>query len=408
MQDAPAPQNLNLPRKFNLFSLILIPIVLIVIASFLFIYLRIAGISQKKSPVSPTTVISSIPSLPPSIPESTRIVASPAVSRSAEKIGRLVFIKDGDIYQSDLASFSLLVKTASPAADKLSWSPKGNFLTWRSKTITGLPNELAIYDRKRNAIKIIQTATVSSELKEYSWSPDENKIALLIKNSDYSISIYPVSTAASEKTATLVNSSQPIKELVWLNENTLLYSTLSSIISQPLKADASELVTKDKIQYMNLSPDRKKLLYSTGDDQKSSLFIREIETEREEEIPLKPDNIDMGTTNLAPDILDKGFIPYAVWFLDSQKLLLGYHYFTNVPLVGIFNLQEKSFTAISATPLNKNDFFVDDLRLIGARVNNKLGQWEWQVSLLTLEDNAKLSTQRVIPGASSPAIYLGD
>lgn len=156
---------------------------------------------------------------------------------------------------------------------------------------------------------------------------------------------------------------------------------------------------------MKLSPDGKKLLYSVGDDKKSDLYLLNIESRNNELITMVPPKINMGTTGLPATTLNNGFIPYALFMPDGNSLIVGYHYLPNLPLVGIYNLKENSFSAITTFALYDTDVMVDEWRLLGARVNTVSGVPTWQIALFTTEDNAKLSLIRVIPDASSPTFF---
>lgn len=366
--------------------------------------------SQKKVVPTPTPRPTATPFPAPTIPEVTKPASSSAVVTPA-KIGRLSFIRDGDIYNSDLSTFSLLLKNATPAGDKLSWSPFGNLLTFRSASLTATPSALVIYDRSKNSSVYIKPKLSSlGELIDYAWSPDEANMAVLSRDSFFNISLYH--TASPSTRLNLYNSSLPIKQIYWPEERKIIFSINEGIVGLEFKnasPTATLLIKNSPIMNMILSPNGKELLYSVGDNKKSDLYLVNIDGSNNRLIPPVPTRVDMGTTNLSISVLNNGFVPFAIFMPSQDSLIVGYHYLPNLPLVGIYNLKEDSFTAIAPFVLYKSDLMVDKLRLLGNRVSNDIyGKPVWQISLFTLEDDAKLSLIRVIPNASSPAFYGRD
>lgn len=396
-------------KKFLPF--IIVGIFLIVGLSGLLV-LSAAKSSQKKAVPTPSPRPTATPFPAPTIPLVTRAATSSSTINIPVKIGRLAFIRNGDIYNSDLATFSLLVKNATPAGDKLSWSPMGNFLAWRPKTPTATPSTLAVYNRSKQTSAYIKPSTSPySELIDYAWSADEVNVAVLSHDSFFNISLYHSATLSSR--LNLYNSNLPIKQIFWPEERKIIFLTNEGINSLEFKnasPAASLLINNSSIMNMMLSPNGKEVLYSVGNNKKSDLYLVDIDGGNNRLIPPVPAKVDMGTTNLSPTVLNNGFIPYAVFFPDGNRLLVGYHYLLpNLPLVGIYNLKENSFVAVAPFILYKGDLMVDDLRLLGDRVsNNAEGIPTWQISLFTLEDNSKLGLIRVIPDASSPAFYGRD
>lgn len=395
-------------KKFLPF--IIVSILLIVGLSGLLV-LSAAKSSQKKAVPTPSPRPTATPFPAPTIPLVTKAATSSSTINIPVKIGRLSFIRDGDIYNSDLATFSLLVKNATPAGDKLSWSPMGNFLAWRPKTPTATPSALVVYNRSKQTSTYIKPSTSSySELIDYAWSVDEVNVAVLSHDSFFNISLYQSTTLSSR--LNLYNSNLPIKQIFWPEERKIIFLTNEGINSLEFKnasPAASLLLNNSSIVNMMLSSNGKEILYSVGNDKKSDLYLVKTDGSNNHLIPPVPPKVDMGTTNLPPTILNNGFIPYAVFFPDGNRLLVGYHYLPNLPLVGIYNLKENSFVAIAPFILYKSDVMIDDLRLLGNRVsNNAEGISTWQISLFTLEDNSKLGLIRVIPNASSPAFYGRD
>lgn len=366
--------------------------------------------SSKKTIPTPTPRPTATPfPPPPTLPVATKAVSTISATITPEKIGRLAFIKNGDIYNSDLASVSILVKNATAAADKLSWSHMGNFLTWRPVS-SATPSSLTIYNREKKTSENIKPSNdLSAELLDFAWSMDEKNIAVLYRDQSYHIDLVSKISSSSSQLIPLLNRASPIKQIIFPDSKTIIFSGddgISSInISSPIP---KALVDNPAVLRMKLSFDKSKLLYSIGTDKKSDLYIMNIDGSDIKNIPAIAGKVDMGTTNLPQVILNNGYIPYALWFPKGDKLLVGYHYLTNLPLVGIYDFTGDSFTAISAFSLYENDLMVDDLRLVGSRVNTFGVTPSWQVSFFTLEDNAKLSTIRVIPEASSPTFFGDD
>ncbi len=366
--------------------------------------------SSKKNIPTPTPRPTATPfPPPPTLPVATKAVSTISATITPEKIGRLAFIKNGDIYHSDLVSVSLLVKNATPAADKLTWSPMGNFLTWRPVS-SATPSSLAIYNREKKTEEFIKPSNdLSAELLDFAWSSDEKNIAVLYRDQSYHIDLVSKTSSSSSQLIPLLNRASPIKQIIFPDSKTIIFSGddgISSIhISSPIP---KALVDNPAVLRMKLSFDKSKILYSIGTDKKSDLYIMNTDGSGIKNIPTIAGKVDMGTTNLSQIIFNSGFIPYAVWFPKGDRLLVGYHYLTNLPLVGIYDLVNNSFTAISAFSLYENDLMVDDLRMVGSRVNTFGSTPSWQVSFFTIEDNAKLSTIRVIPEANSPTFFGND
>ncbi|MBI3380198.1 hypothetical protein HY029_05585 [Candidatus Gottesmanbacteria bacterium] len=365
----------------------------------------------KKVAVSPTPRPTATPfAPPPTLPMATHPVATNSATFTPVKTGRLVFIKNGDIYNSDLASISLFIKNATPAADRLTWSPMGNLLAWRPVSSTATPSALTVFTRSsKSSITISPGSIPESEVLDYAWSHDEKQIAILYHDQSYHIDLLDRNASSSAHLLPLLNRASFIKQIFWPNSRLIVFSGEDGIGSIDLTSPVPKLIVDNpSVQKMKLSPDKKKILYSVGSDKKSDLFIINIDGTGAISLPVTPRKIDMGTTNLPDTTLNNGFLPYALWFPKGDKLMVGYHYLPNLPLVGIYDLTNNSFTALSTIPIYENDFMVDDLRLAGARINITSGIPSWQVSFFTIEDNAKLSTIRVIPDASSPSFFGDD
>ena len=367
--------------------------------------------SQKNITPTPTPRPTATPFPAPTIPLVTPVptTSSPSATISPVKIGRLAFIKDGDIYHSDLASYSLLVKNATGAGDRLSWSPEGNFLAWRQKTTTATPSALTVYSREKDSSFAIQPDKEAGELIDYAWSPDEKEIAVLFRNQSYNIGLYSIISPSSSPSASLVSRKSSISQLFWPKEKTIIFSTDAGIESiEEGSSSAKMLVAEKNVLNVRFSPDASRLLYAVGDNKKSDLYLINVDGSGKRMLPQIPAKVDMGTTGQSAKILDKGFIPYAVFFPKGDKLMVGYHFLTNLPLVGIYDIIQNSFTAIAPFILYSSDVMIDEYGLLGERINTTQDIPSWQISLFTLEDNANLATVRVIPGVSSPAFFSKD
>jgi len=367
--------------------------------------------SKEKANPIPTVRPTATPLPAPTIPLVTQPVtvstSSASISPVKPKIGKLAFIKEGDIYHSDLFAFSLLVKNATPAGDKLMWSPLGNFLSWRPKSNTATPNSLVIYDKEKNSSLTVKTKSDQEELVDYAWSENEKQLALLFHESEYNISVYSISSVSASKAFPLVNRSTPIKQILWPEKNTLLFLGDDGINQiDTASASAKLIINKPNIKLMKLSPDKSKLLYTVTSSDKNELNLVNLDGSENKLIIPNPKKIDMGNTNLSESILNNGFIANALWFPKGDRLMVGYNYLTTLPLVGIYDFKNSSFTAIAPFPLSISDILIHDLLLLGPRVNTTVNPPVWQVSLFTMEAGTKLGLIRTIPGATSP-VYFG-
>lgn len=390
-----------------------LPLILMAVLILLFLFsalLLFAPSSNTKKVIpTPTPRPTATPFIVPTIPMVTQTPATTSAKITPAKIGRLAFIKNGNIYNSDLAAFSLFVKNATPAADKLTWSPLGNFLAWRETSATATPSSLAVYNRENKmTIGIKPSSDSNSELLDYVWSSDEKQMAILYKDTSFRIDLGKISSSSSQLVPMLSREAS-IKQILWPNSKSIIFSGEDGVNILDIANGAVELLVDNReVLWMNLSPDKSKLLVSIGTDKKSDLYIIKLDGTGSQRISAEPEKIDMGTTGLPSSILKNGFLPYALWFPKENKLMAGYHYLTNLPLVGIYDLGANSFTALSTFSLYANDLMIDDLRLVGSRVNTTGESPTWQVTFFTIEDNAKLSTIRVIPSAHSPAFFGDD
>lgn len=360
---------------------------------------------------SPTRRPTATPFPPPTIP--MVVVPSGTISASitpGKEMSRLIFIKDGDIYQSDLTSFSVLIKNSTPAGDRLSWSPLGNFLAWRPKSEVATPSAVAVYSLRAGALLMTlePLENKGAEVVDYTWSPNERYLAMLSKSKEhYVIDTFLVSGNVVPPPFPLIERELPIKQLLWPKEDTLIFSGSDGISSLNITtSSATLLVNNQNVFKMKLAPNKSKLLYSVGDNKKSDLYLINIDGTNNQLIPAKPAKVNMGETNLSDSILDNGFIPYAIWMPSGDKLMVGYHYLSSLPLVGIYDLTKNTFFAIAPFLLKEEDLMIDDFRLLGARIVTPSGiSPSWQLSLFTLENNNKLVVSRVIPNVHSPAFF---
>lgn len=397
------------PSPFKKYLPLILIAVLVLLLLLSALLLFAPNSTSKKVIPTPTPRPTATPFPPPTIPMVTPSAATVSAKISPALIGRLIFIKNGNIYNSDLATFSLLVKNATPAADKLTWSSSGNFIAWRDSSLSATPSSMVVYNRENKAsFSIKPSIDVSSELIDYTWSPDEKQLALLYKDKSFHIDIGRISSSSAQMIS-LLNREASIKQILWPSDKSIIFSGEDGVNILDIGMGVPELlVDNNQVLWMGLSPDKKKLLVSIGTDKKSDLYIIKLDGSGSRKIEGVPSKIDMGTISLPDTILNNGFLPYALWFPKEDKLMVGYHYLTNLPLVGIYDLANNSFTALSTFPFYANDFMIDDLRMVGSRVNITGESPSWQVSFFTIEDNAKLSTIRVIPNAHSPAFYGDD
>lgn len=388
----------------------------------LFSLLSVSSKSAQKTQGSPTPTQRPTATpvyLPSATPEAVVAVSSPLVTTSAgvtpvkAQIGRLAFIKEGDIYQSDGQSFGLLFKNSIPAGDKLSWSPDGKMLAWRPKSETATPSVLTVLNReKKQTFAIIPAKSVTEEVIDYDWSWDSSNIYILYKDGQFNISSFSSSTGSASEA---IPAIKPIysknlvsKQIITVDADDLMVTNSEGINLINIKTQESKLLVPGAdIISMKLSPKKDKVLYSRGNDQKTDLHIINIDGSGDQIVGL-PEKIDMGSTGLTNQVISKGFVANALWFPDGSKLMVGFKYLNYIPLVGIYRFTDRSFTAIAPFPLYFSDQMIDDFRLFGIRVNTTGSVPVWQMNFFTLEDNSKLGIIRVVPQVSSFSFYRGD
>jgi hypothetical protein len=405
-------------RTSSLKKLLLVMVVssvfLLSVSGVLFILVNNSVKKKANKPVViPTLAPSRAPTMPAVIPT---VIASPSavltmspIVPSSSVSGRLAFIKDGDIYTSDFAKFSIFVKNRIPAGDKLAWSPKGNKLAWRPKTTTATPSGVMVYDRKKgDTTAFTLPDKFNGEVLDFSWSEDENTMAILVKDTSNRVVFSSLNSEAGKKPQTINLSSSTYKQILWSKEQTVLISGDEGISSISEQSGSPSAIIKGKVYWMNFSPDKSKLLYSIGDNKKSDLYLANSDGSENKMIQPVPNAIDMWDTNIAKEKLAGGFIPYAIFFPKGDKLLVGYHYLTGLPLVGVYDLTLNSFKAIAPFIIYPTDAMTDNLRLAGARVSNTGQLPAWNLSIFTLEDDSKLGIIRTIPGGYSPSFYAGE
>ncbi len=406
-EDAP-PQEVS-PSPFKK----IIPFAVITVFILLMLLLLMvlsAGKKTSSNTIVPTPTLrpTATPILAPTIPLVTQATSSISASISPTKTGRLVFIRDGDIYHSDLATISLLVKNSTPAGDKLTWSSMGNLLGWRPKTLSATPSAVTVYNRtKKTSYTIKPFSGPNGEVLDFAFSPDETQLALLLHDSSYKIGFY--NTSFSTTSANFYSRNIPVKQILWPQNQTIIFSGDDGITGFDVEnLSENPLIKNANIQRIKLSPDGKKFLYSIGNDNISTLYLYDIDTGTNQQINSIPSKINMGNTDIDPSALKNGFLPFAIFMPTGDKLIVGYKYLPNLPIVGIYSLKDQMFTAIAAFTFYETDMMVDDLRLLGTRVNTMGYIASKQVSLFTLEDNSKFGLIRIIPDASSPTFFGND
>ncbi|MBI2617618.1 hypothetical protein HYW55_05795 [Candidatus Gottesmanbacteria bacterium] len=394
------PESVNPLKKFLPFIIGGLLLLIIILGGFL---LFVGGASKKSATPTPPPRPSATPILLPTatIEPTLSPIASVSATITPVEVGRLAFIKDGDIYHSDFSFVTLLAKNTSPAGGNLSWSFSGRYLSWLPKV--GNLTQLTVYDREKKTFYYYPESN-SAAIADYSWSPSFDSFVFLTQGATYNLDSYQVSSVSAVATS-LLKRSPSISQVEWVNEKTVLFRGSDGISSvNPASPSAKLLVANSSISAMSVSPDKTKILYSVTGSQKNDLYIMGIDGTGQRVLNSKPTLVDMGTTNLPESTLDKGFLPFAIWFLNAEKLLVPYQYSANLPLVGIYDLGQNSVQIIGPNALQKDDFMVDDFRLLGVRPN-PLQSGTQQLTLYTLENNAKLNVVRVIPGGSSPAFF---
>lgn len=364
--------------------------------------LLFAGNSSQKGAPTPTPRPSATPFAVPTVAVTATLTpqASPSATLTPVQTGRLIFIQDGDIYNSDFRATSLFIKPPIPAGSLLSWSTTGKFLSWLSRQSS---SQLLVYNREKKDYDNFAVSPPST-IAGYSWSPSTDDLVLLSKGTTYELSMYQVSSKSAQPKS-LLKRSAPITQAEWVKDDMLLIRGSDGMSTVSLSSPSANLVAaKTNISYLRVSPDKTRIIYAVGDDTKSDLYIAGIDASSSRLLAVKPTTVDMGTTNLPSSTLEKGFLPYAVWFPKGNKLLVAYHYLTHLPLVGVYDVEKNSVQMIAPFALARDDVMVDDFRLLGVR-NNPLQTGTTQLTLYTIEDSAKLNVVRVIPGASSPAVF---
>lgn len=389
-----------------------LPLILVIAVFIILVLLSmtlIAGKSGKTGVIpTPTRRPTATPNFQaPSIPMVTAVPASTSATVSPAKKGQLIFIKDGDIYESDFGSYSVLVKNSVPAGNKLSWSPKGNLLAWLPKSVNASPSAVTVYNpAKKSAWTIEPESGTPGEVLDYCWSPLEDQLAVVYRSTDFKLSLYRTASDSTLANKELFRRGLPLKQVFWPKANTVIFSGADGINSLDISTgNIKPLVNAADVISMKLSPDKTRILYSRGNSVRNDLYVVNIDGSDNRQINAQPAQADMGTTGLQSSVLEKGFMPFAVWFPSGDKLIVGYQYLPGLPLAGVYDLVSGKFSALAPFILYNSDLMSDELHLIGTRVNTSQGIPSWQLTIFTLEDNSKLGTVRVIPGASSFAFF---
>lgn len=318
---------------------------------------------------------------------------SPAVQPQInKKSGILAYIKEGDIYQGDLANTTLLLKNNPPASRKLSFSPAGNFLTWITKTDENHLSPLVSVHNLKNKSTVYLEPVVGGkgDIIDYAWSPDEKNVATLKKDYRFAIAVWPNKPGSAS--VTQIQRKEEIQQLVYLDNNTLIFSGSDGISSIDIPTgNIKQLLNSDKIQYISLSPDRKKLYYSIGDEKQVRSYILHFEEEDNTESIIVPPQLQN----------EISLFPLALWYPDSRKLLLSFR--TRENSIGVYDFSQKTLQVLSPFDLGFGDSLIDDRTLLSENKIIKEGNSMGQIAVYTL-DSGKVNPVTAIEGASSPAI----
>lgn len=348
---------------------------------------------------------------PPAVrPTATPILANSQVSGApggsgSAQSGHLAVVKDGSIYRSDLNGMQRLVQPTPPAGDKLRWSRDGSFLAWRPATATATPSALTIYRvATAQSVTFQSTGSASMEIVDYAWSPQDDLLAMVTKENGYAISIITATSSASPRLIAARND--PIRQIIWLTSDQLLFAGSDGIGSVQINTGVtSMLVDRGPIAYMSASPDGTKLLFVRGNRIKSDIFLLRIGQGAGQQLALIPSAVDMGSTALSQSVLEKGFLPFALWYPDNTRLLVGYQYRPDVPLIGVYDTTKDAFTALGVFPLLRDDTIIDGDRLIAMKSKETGDTVNWSVGVFSLRDKELEKPLYEIDGASSPAYY---
>jgi hypothetical protein len=369
------------------------------------------GVSPQPSPKQ--TMVA--PSMTPYIVRETTPLSQPVPSipggvttgyKKPENIGRLAFIRDGDIYFTDLSTDTHLYHPEIPAGDRLSWSSQGNLLAWRPKE-TGVPKKLVIFSVQTGEASTIEPVVgENGTLIDYAWSPDEKRIVVLIHDGLYKVLSVDLGAVISQVgSVVMTKSPNRLQNVAYGDEEAVLVSGDDGILKiNPKTGNIANIVTSP-VLWMHLSPNGKTIVYSEGTEEVSKLYLIGTDGNNREEVSPAPEKISMGNTGPTDISALRGLLSYAIWFPNSDKLLIAYHDKPGLPLTGMYDITGKTFTAIAPFALSPGDVMTDNLRPLGARVVTSNTTPSWQIMLFTMEDGALLSTQKVIPNAASPTFY---
>ncbi|MDX1372662.1 MAG: hypothetical protein R3321_09340 [Nitrososphaeraceae archaeon] len=352
-------------------------------------------------PLSPTVVVNSIPFM--------TVTPKPT---SAISIGRLAYIKDEGIFHSDFENDVLLIANDDYQRDLLRWSSTGKYLAWKEYDRQASSSSLVI--RENIPDKLTREQNGNNEVYDYDFSPNDKFLVAVHEENPNKISIYFSDDLLLSSISEYENHTE-IKQIIWPDDELIIFRDNSGIGSIKVSSYSGQLrspyeieriLDNKAVQFISLSKDHSLLAYSTGSQFRSELYVIGVSELTRKKLLDVPKNIDMGQTRLPFAVLNGGYTPYMFWLPDSQRLLVGFHYLRFIPLVGIYDLEDNSFKAISPFSLEKEDKMIDNFRLIGERLNRENNAT--QVNIFSLEEDNIFKISKVISGAYSPTYFYGE
>ncbi|OGG13399.1 hypothetical protein A3D77_04855 [Candidatus Gottesmanbacteria bacterium RIFCSPHIGHO2_02_FULL_39_11] len=352
------------------------------------------------------TPIVQIPTASPSVFISTTLTPTSTLTPTPGEItlGRLSYIQDKDIYNTDLKSTNLLVANETTPSGSLKWSPKGSYLSWISERQAST-SSVVVYHVEQRRKKTVEIGV--QNFTDYAWSPDEKKVSILYGDTVGSFSkvfFTDEPTIFMELTIPIY----PISGFKWLkNGQYLIWGSKGIYVFNIETEQLDMLVSQDGITFISISPDETKLLYSVSENENNEWYIKDLTGNTSASL-IKPQSFDFTSVNLPASYAEKGFDSKAVWFPSSDKIFLTIKYLREFPIVGMYDISSNSYSVISFFNIKNSDFMSDPYTLIGERAASKNGSMESQIHLFTIEGQANLGLIKVIPHASSPAFYFGN